>query len=134
MLAKCAACPASCIKVVSAVFPLPTARGSAKLVKLVVAGCQVLSALRHAGWGQWQNPLEYFPARTREFGERRRGEEDEKRVKSNTLKKKKRTQRIEEEEKELTTPTTNTQGKIHKCHPHYLPLRSRRSSVIVAPL
>jgi len=54
MLAKCAAWPASCIRVVRATLPEPTAEGLAREVKLVVAGCQDPSGLRHAGCGQWQ--------------------------------------------------------------------------------
>jgi len=55
MFAKCAACPASCMSVVRAVLPEPTAAGSAREVKFVVLGCQLPSPLTHAGWGQWQN-------------------------------------------------------------------------------
>ncbi len=50
-MAKCAAWPASCIRVVSAVFPLPIAAGSAREVKLVVEGCQVPSGFFHARRG-----------------------------------------------------------------------------------
>ncbi len=31
-------------------------------MKLVRAGTQVPSALRQAGWGQWQKPLLYLPS------------------------------------------------------------------------
>mmetsp|Transcript_2766 Transcript_2766/g.5802 ORF Transcript_2766/g.5802 Transcript_2766/m.5802 type:complete len:252 (+) Transcript_2766:242-997(+) len=65
MLAKCAAWPASCIRVVRAVSPEPTAEGSARLVKWATLGCQDPSPRRQAGWGQWQKPLEYFLLRSR---------------------------------------------------------------------
>eukprot|EP00965_Chrysotila_dentata_P091376 3016516-Pleurochrysis_carterae.AAC.1 len=65
MFAKCAACPASCISVVSPVSPDPTADGSASEVKFVREGCHEPSALRHAGCGQWQKPFEYLPLRSR---------------------------------------------------------------------
>lgn len=57
MFAKCAACPASCIRVVKEVRPEPMAEGSARLVKCAVEGCQVPSLRRQAGWGletSWQ--------------------------------------------------------------------------------
>jgi len=64
MFAKCAACPPSCISVVSAVFPLPTSSGVARLVKLASLECHVPSAPRCGATGQWQNPFGYFPARS----------------------------------------------------------------------
>ena len=51
MLAKCAACPASCISVVSAVSPEPTALGSASEVKWVTEGWKLPSGLTHAQTG-----------------------------------------------------------------------------------
>mmetsp|Transcript_32910 Transcript_32910/g.83851 ORF Transcript_32910/g.83851 Transcript_32910/m.83851 type:complete len:201 (-) Transcript_32910:630-1232(-) len=65
MLAKCAAWPASCMRVVRPVRPEPIAAGSAREVKCVTVGCHEPSALTHAGCGQWQKPLEYLPLRSR---------------------------------------------------------------------
>jgi hypothetical protein len=49
--AKCAAWPPSCSSVSSAVLPLPSWSGVARLVKLACAGTQLPSDLRHAGCG-----------------------------------------------------------------------------------
>ena len=64
MLAKWAAWPASCINVVSAFCPDPTAEGSARDVKLASDGCHEPSPRTHATCGQWQKPFEYFPLRS----------------------------------------------------------------------
>mmetsp|Transcript_33260 Transcript_33260/g.77815 ORF Transcript_33260/g.77815 Transcript_33260/m.77815 type:complete len:436 (-) Transcript_33260:40-1347(-) len=64
MLAKWAACPASCMRVVRAVCPDPTAAGSASEVKWVSAGWNSPLGLTQAGCGQWQKPLEYLPLRS----------------------------------------------------------------------
>eukprot|EP00958_Prasinococcus_capsulatus_P007682 scaffold706_cov418-Prasinococcus_capsulatus_cf.AAC.50 len=87
MLAKCAACPPSCMSVVRAPYssvltesqtcqrqhqrdsctcPEPTAAGDAREVKLAAEGTHVPSFFRHAGCGQWQNPLLYLPAQQRD--------------------------------------------------------------------
>ena len=51
ILAKWAACPASCMRVVSPVSPEPTAAGSASEVKWVTVGCHVPSGFCQAGCG-----------------------------------------------------------------------------------
>ena len=64
MFAKCAACPPSCIRVVRAVFPLPTSSGVASDVKLAWLAFQVPSCDLCGAMGQWQNPLGYLPFRS----------------------------------------------------------------------
>lgn len=64
MFAKCAACPPSCISVVSAVLPLPISSGVASEVKFARDGFQVPSCETCGATGQWQNPFGYFPTRS----------------------------------------------------------------------
>lgn len=53
--AKCAACPPSCSSVSSAVLPLPSWLGVARLVKLAYAGCHLPSGWRQAGCSHSRN-------------------------------------------------------------------------------
>merc|ERR1712127_85930 len=64
MFAKCAACPPSCISVVSAVFPLPTSSGVAREVKFACDAFQVPSCALCGAMGQWQKPFGYLPLRS----------------------------------------------------------------------
>jgi len=67
MFAKCAACPASCIKVVRAVKPDPTMLGSARDVKWATDGCQVPSDLRHAAMEEEDEVAEHRKCKHRDW-------------------------------------------------------------------